>query len=299
MSRAKEGNLSFKMIGGGSINIGGRASFSIVPNTPGAVYYTTKNCQVVSAADSSVSYNLIYTDNNGEERCDDVTAVSLDSVGWSTSAQQDFSYTSFKFSDPGSRGMVAVESQKIQCQINLSTSEDKDYNPSHCAYNPPACPTKCTCWNTDNTCCSSEAMEESEATGQMNCVSSMTLVGEEGITLNPAVPVVTSETFDLLKHNSIETEIMIGGPNDGRKRRDVDAGYPGFGYLFHIQRDGDAEDDDCDVSVGFNPITTQFLLKECVNTEDGNKNYYTTTDRVPVLPDVPSRKRRSLVGEYG
>merc|ERR1712062_263564 len=101
------------------------------------------------------------------------------------------------------------------------------------------------------------------------------------------------------KHNSIETEIMIGDLSDGRKRRDVDAGYPGFGYLFHIQREEDAEDDDCDVAVGFNPSTTQFLLKECVNTEDGTKNYFTTTDEVPVLPDLPSRKRRSLVGEYG
>merc|ERR1711990_78983 len=279
------------MIGGGTVNIGGRASFSIVPNTPGAVYFTTHNCQVMSAVDSNISYNLIYSDNQDQERCDDATAVSLDSVGWSTSAQQDFSYIAFRFSAPGS---VFVESQKIQCEINLSISEDTDYNPSHCGYNPPACPPKCTCWNGDGTCCSSEAMEESEATGKMNCVSSMTLVGEEGVILNPEVPVVKEERFDLLKHNSIETEIMIGDSNDGRKRRDVDAEYPGFGYLFHIQRDGDADDDDCDVSVGFNPVTTQFLLKECLNTSYGNKNFFTVTDEVP-----SSRKRRSLVGEYG
>ena len=109
ITRAKTGKLYFKMIGSPSINIGARYSFDIVPTTPGAVFYTTKNCKV-KTADEKQSYNLIYPDDNGNQCTDKVTDVQLVSNAWSTSDTATFEYDSFKFANPAGRGSVDNES---------------------------------------------------------------------------------------------------------------------------------------------------------------------------------------------
>lgn len=134
ISRAARGNLLFTMTGSPNVTIGDPHSFSIVPTTPGAVFYTTKNCKV-QTADLLQSYGLIYDDGNG--MCTDfVTNVSNDSGSWSSSGQQDFSYNAFKFSLPATRQQNAQESQVITCDIDLSMTTDSSYNPGQCVPQP-------------------------------------------------------------------------------------------------------------------------------------------------------------------
>ena len=134
ITRAATGQLHFKMISPQSsspVNIGSRFPFSIVPTTPGAVYYTTKNCKVRDRDNSDLSYSLIYDAGNGQ--CTDFyTDVTLDSDEWCTSGQQDFSYTSFKFDSTGARGSTTTEKQAIYCDIELSMEKNYDYNPRSC-----------------------------------------------------------------------------------------------------------------------------------------------------------------------
>ena len=138
ISRAATGQLAFELIGSPNVNIGARYAFSIVPKTPGAVFYTPKNCKV-ETSDGLNSYGLIY-DKVGSGQCtDDVTNVQLDSTGWSTSGQQDLSFTSFKFSSPGARGSSVAEAQMITCDIDLTMEFDADYNPATCVANVNEC----------------------------------------------------------------------------------------------------------------------------------------------------------------
>ena len=128
ITRAATGQLVFDLVGSEEVEIGARYAFSVVPKTPGAVFYTTKNCQV-QTIDESQSYGLIYDNGNGQ--CtDDITTVQLDSAEWSTSGQQDFSFQSFKFASPG--GSAEAEAQKISCEIDLTMESDADYNPASC-----------------------------------------------------------------------------------------------------------------------------------------------------------------------
>ena len=131
VTRTAIGQLRFEMTGNKNANIGGRNSFSIVPKTPGAVYFTTKNCEVTTSH-GQTSYPLIY--DNGDGQCtDDLTRVTLDSTnGWSTTTQQDFSYTTFKFNSPGKRGSVGNEVQIISCEVHPSIQIDYNYSPAQC-----------------------------------------------------------------------------------------------------------------------------------------------------------------------
>ena len=128
ITRAATGQLVFDLVGSENVNIGARYAFSVVPKTPGAVFYTTKNCQV-QTIDGSQSYGLIHDIGSGQ--CtDDVIDVRLDSTEWSTSGRQDLSFQSFKFSSTG--GSAGVEAQKISCEIDLTMEMDADYNPATC-----------------------------------------------------------------------------------------------------------------------------------------------------------------------
>ena len=130
ITRSGTGKLLFDIIGSPGVNLGARYSFSIVPKTPGAVFYTTKSCKV-RTANGVYSYNLIHDDD--EDECTDmITGFKLDSNAWSSSGNSTFSYNSFRFANPGARGSVAVESQVISCQIHLSMELDPDYNPAQC-----------------------------------------------------------------------------------------------------------------------------------------------------------------------
>ena len=277
MSRSKSGNLVFEMIAGSSVNIGARHPFSIVPKTPGAVYYTARNCKV-QTVDELQSYGLIYDDGNGQ--ClDDVTDVSLESnLGWSTDQRQDFSYNAFKFSSPGSRdGMTSAESQKISCDIHLSMEIDSSYKPFQCGLSSRCAAMECTCYEADGVTCCSNQYEDND-----KCVSAMTLVDENGITLD-GTPRKLPQSFDMLKHNEVETEIKIADEtlqsiigNLGRKRRDAE---DHWGDLFFIKRAGATahlDTEDCGVSVSFNSLTAQFRLTECV----GDRTFISDTGSI-------------------
>jgi len=135
ISRAARGNLVFEMTGAASSTIGDRHSFSIVPTTPNAVFFNAKNCKV-STKDLSQSYGLIYDDGQGAQCTDVPVDVQLDSSGWSTMTQQDYSYTSFKFALPATRQSSATEEQIISCDIDLTMTVNSSYMPSACAVNP-------------------------------------------------------------------------------------------------------------------------------------------------------------------
>lgn len=135
ISRAARGNLVFEMTGAASSTIGDRHSFSIVPTTPNAVFFNAKNCKVQSK-DLSQSYGLIYDDGQGAQCTDVPVDVQLDSSGWSTMTQQDYSYTAFKFSLPATRQSTAIEEQIISCDIDLTMTVNSSYMPSTCAVNP-------------------------------------------------------------------------------------------------------------------------------------------------------------------
>lgn len=135
ISRAARGNLVFEMTGAASSTIGDRHSFSIVPTTPNAVFFNAKNCKVQSK-DLSQSYGLIYDDGQGAQCTDVPVDVQLDSSGWSTMTQQDYSYTAFKFSLPATRQSTAIEEQIISCEIDLTMTVNSSYMPSTCAVNP-------------------------------------------------------------------------------------------------------------------------------------------------------------------
>jgi hypothetical protein len=132
ISRSARGNLIFTMTGAANVVVGERHQFSIVPTTPGAVFYTTSDCKV-QPSDFSRTYNLIF-DADGNGQClDTITNVALDTGAWSSTGTQSFSYNSFKFSLPATRQAQTIENQIISCSINLSMTTDSSYNPSGCA----------------------------------------------------------------------------------------------------------------------------------------------------------------------
>merc|ERR1712110_85399 len=304
VSRAQRGNLVFDMIVTPNVNIGARLAFSIVPRTPGAVYFTTKDCKVQHEA---LTYNLIYEDGNSQcigcprssppSQCmDDVTEFEIDTVGWSTSQQQDFSFNSFKFTAPGSRGLVGEEKQTISCDIHPSMELDQNYNPVTCGpgvgpgggssyYLASYCARVmgCTCLNPDGTCCSSELVTDGV------CVSSATLIDENGLVLdetNGRRP----ELFDLKDINQdftyeVGTDIMVDPMSlFGRRRRNVPADCmtqegceEDWGHLIDIGRPLTGYDtDECKMSIAFNSLTGAFRSVECV----GDKSYVSYTGAI-------------------
>merc|ERR1712130_737505 len=132
ISRAARGNLIFTMTGAPHVIVGERHQFSIVPTTPGAVFFKATHCKV-QPKDLSRTFELIY-DANGNGICTEpITNVALDTGLWSSQNTQSFSYNSFKFTLPAARVAQSIEEQVITCTIELSMTTDSSYNPSACA----------------------------------------------------------------------------------------------------------------------------------------------------------------------
>jgi hypothetical protein len=132
ISRAARGNLIFTMTGAPNVIVGERHQFSIVPTTPGAVFFKTVHCKV-QPNDLSRTFELIY-DANGAGICTEpVTSVALDTGLWSSQNTQSFSYNSFKFTLPATRVAQSIEEQVITCTIELAMTTDSSYSPAACA----------------------------------------------------------------------------------------------------------------------------------------------------------------------
>ena len=89
ISRVARGNLIFTMTGATNVIVGERHQFSIVPTTPGAVFFKAVHCKV-QPNDLSRTFELIY-DANGAGICTEpITNFALDTGLWSSQNTQTF-----------------------------------------------------------------------------------------------------------------------------------------------------------------------------------------------------------------